>query len=96
MPGQIDRRVIRERCERLKRLDSEKRRAFYKASLGRKAEVLIEGGRDKETGSVMGHSRNYIPVGLATDPGQRGTIITVTLTGYTDKGMSGEIEKDSG
>ncbi len=94
MDGQIERSEIRQRCERLKRLDGEKRRAFYEASIGRKAAVLIEGGRDKETGGLLGHSGNYIPVALAPGSAQRGEIIEVTLTGYSDKGMTGVLRKD--
>lgn len=93
MDGHIDRREVRKRCERLKCLDLEKRRAFYEASIGRKAEVLIEGGRDKETGALLGHSRNYIPVFIAPGSAQRGEIIEVTLTGYTDKSMTGNPQK---
>ncbi|MEK6759578.1 MAG: tRNA (N(6)-L-threonylcarbamoyladenosine(37)-C(2))-methylthiotransferase MtaB [Deltaproteobacteria bacterium] len=96
MDGQIDRREVRQRCERLKCLDLEKRRAFYKASIGTKAEVLIEGGRDKETGALLGHSRNYIPVAVAPGSAQRCETIEVLLTRYTDKGMIGEPQKDIG
>lgn len=96
MNGHIDRREIKKRCERLKGLDAEKRMAFYKASVGRKAEVLIEGGRDRVTGAIIGHSGNYIPVALAPGAGQRGEMVKVTLTGYTDKGMTGEPDKGKG
>lgn len=96
MGGQIDRREIKKRCDRLKGLDAEKRAAFYKASIGRKAEVLIEGGRDRVTGAITGHSGNYIPVALAPGTGQRGEMVKVTLTGYTDKGMAGEPDKGNG
>lgn len=96
MKRQIERQEVRERSERLKILDNEKRRAFYKASVGRKAEVLIEGGRDKETGAPTGHSRNYIPVIVHPGAGQKGELIEVRLSEYTEKGMRGTPTVDIG
>ena len=52
---------MRQRCERLKVLDTAKRKTFYQGVIGKRALVLIETSRDKETGLPVGRSRNYIP-----------------------------------
>lgn len=58
---QVDAKIIKQRCEKLKVLDKIKRKRFYEKFIGKKAWVLIEASRDKETGFLKGRSRNYIP-----------------------------------
>lgn len=58
---QADAKIIKQRCEKLKALDRIKKNEFYQRFIGRKASVLIEASRDKETGLLKGKSRNYIP-----------------------------------
>lgn len=60
--GQVDARIIKLRCRRLKELDDAKRDAFYRGFAGKTAEVLVESARDKKTGLLKGRARNYIPV----------------------------------
>lgn len=59
--GQIDSRIVKGRCERIRALDKIKRKIFYEKFIGKKASVLIERSRDKETGLSAGRARNYIP-----------------------------------
>jgi len=54
--------IIKERCEKMRRLGNDKKRAFYKKFLGKTVEVLLEGKRDKATGLLKGITSNYIPV----------------------------------
>ena len=62
LPHQVDPRTKKERCEALRSLGRRKREAYHSRFLGRELEVLVEGKRDKRTGRLTGHSRNYIPV----------------------------------
>ncbi len=63
-PGPTPPPVIRARCQSLRELGAKKRRLFYGAFKGKKAKVLIESKRDRESGFLKGYSRNYIPVFL--------------------------------
>ena len=46
----------------MRRLGNLKKYAFYKKLLGKTAEILIEGKKDRETGLLKGITSNYIPV----------------------------------
>jgi threonylcarbamoyladenosine tRNA methylthiotransferase MtaB len=46
----------------LRELSGKKRSLFYGAFKGKKAQVLVESRRDRESGLLKGYSRNYIPV----------------------------------
>src|SRR3989338_3916753 len=59
--NQVDAKIVKQRCERLKVLYTAKRKTFYEGVIGKRASVLIETSRDKETGFPAGRSRNYIP-----------------------------------
>ena len=88
---QVPPKVIKERCGRLKLLDSEKREAFHGSFLGKNAEVLIETARDKKTGLLKGRARNYIQVFAGGTDGHANSIVKVLLTGCSGDGMTGEI-----
>ena len=71
------------RTELLRELGLRKKRAFFKAQVGRILEVLVE-GRDRETGLLKGLSRNYIPI-LFEGPGElKGEIVWVRVLGMKD------------
>jgi threonylcarbamoyladenosine tRNA methylthiotransferase MtaB len=61
-PDQVRGEVIKARCAALREQGDRKRGEFYRAYLGKKLAVLIEGKRDRLTGLLKGFSRNYIPV----------------------------------
>lgn len=67
LPQQVDRREIKARAERLRELGREKRLGFYRQLLGREVKVLVEERRGRETKSLKGFTRNYVPVFLAHD-----------------------------
>lgn len=54
--------VIKKRCKRMRRLGTDKRRAFYKRTIGKTAIVLVEETRDRADGRLKGLTDNYIPV----------------------------------
>ena len=60
--GAVPSAVIKARCQSLRELGARKRELFYGAFRGKKAQVLIESKRDRESGFLKGYSRNYIPV----------------------------------
>ncbi len=89
--GQVDPRVIKSRCEMLKGLDTEKRLEFYRRFVGQPAEVLVEDARDKKTGLLKGRARNYIPVAFRGGDGLKAAIAEVTLSGFSESGMTGAL-----
>jgi len=64
MPGQVPEEVKKHRAEQLRRLGTQKRRAFAEQFIGEPLRVLVEGRRDKTTGFPLGFSDNYIPVAV--------------------------------
>jgi threonylcarbamoyladenosine tRNA methylthiotransferase MtaB len=67
----VDEREIRKRAEAMRELGKEKRRAFYGQFLGQELKVLVEDRRGRGTGRWKGLSRNYIPVLLGDECGER-------------------------
>jgi threonylcarbamoyladenosine tRNA methylthiotransferase MtaB len=61
---QVPAAEIKRRCQRMRRLGADKRRAFYQRHVGQRIRVLIEGTRDRIDGSLKGLSDNYLPVHL--------------------------------
>lgn len=90
MPGKADKRVIRDRCERLREIDAMKRNAFHKSFEGRQECLLVERGRDRKTGLLKGRSRNYIQVFLEGQDGLRGELTRVRLLSAFNEGMRAE------
>jgi threonylcarbamoyladenosine tRNA methylthiotransferase MtaB len=63
LPDAVPHALIRERCDRLRRLEAETATAYHRSLLGRRLEVLVE-GESKRPGSVQGTSCRYVPVSL--------------------------------
>ena len=61
-PDQVPSKTINTRSELLRNLGKTKREQFYSSYLGKKLNVLIEEKRDRQSESLKGRSRNYIPV----------------------------------
>lgn len=64
MSGQISAQEKKDRAERLRRIDSEKRRAFAARFIGTPLTVLTEAKKDAATGFPLGFSDNYIRVAV--------------------------------
>ncbi len=58
----VDSKIIKARCEKMRRLGNEKKINFYKNFIGKKVEIIIEGKRDHSTGLLKGITSNYIPL----------------------------------
>jgi len=92
--GRVDGLVIKKRCARLRELGEKKKMSFYNSFIGKEAEVLIEGKRDKATGLHYGKTGNYINVLIEEPRGKavhENDVVTARLKGpATEKGLSGE------
>jgi threonylcarbamoyladenosine tRNA methylthiotransferase MtaB len=58
-PDQVDTKIIKQRTARLRAIGREKKQAFLKRAVGRKADVLVESRRDAATGHLIGLTGNY-------------------------------------
>lgn len=76
--------VIKKRCQRMRRLGSQKRRAFYAKSLGRQATVLVEAHRD---GQLQGLTDNYVPVRFDGPDAWRNTLRQVHVQRLAHDGL---------
>jgi threonylcarbamoyladenosine tRNA methylthiotransferase MtaB len=94
LPHQIDPRTKRARCEALRTLGRRKREAYHSRFLGRELDVLVEGKRDKRTGRLTGHSRNYIPVLIEGGKRLVNREIRVLATGLEDGKVTGRVVGD--
>jgi len=90
MPGLVESRVIKDRCEMLRELDLQKRHAFHKSFEGKIECVLVERVRDRKTGLLKGRSRNYIQVFLEGQDALRGELTRVKLLAHFGEGMNAE------
>ena len=75
----VEAKVIKERCQRLRKLSNHKREGFYRQFEGKPLEVLIETQMDESGQLYKGTSSNYIPVLVFTDGEQQNRIVTVTV-----------------
>lgn len=79
MAHQIHGKVVRERCEALRRLGREKKEEFYRRNIGREEEVLIEERVDKDTGMLRGYTKNYILTLIRGERELMGKMVKVRL-----------------
>jgi len=94
LPHQVDPRTKKARCEALRVLGKRKREAFHGRFLGRELEVLVEGKRDKRTGRLTGHSRNYVPVLIEGGNRLVNQEVRVLATGLEDGKVAGRVVGD--
>ena len=64
-PEQIDKRIKRERVERLLSLSDSIQQDIFNKSVGNTYEVLVE--KIDHSGLCEGYSRNYLPIGFYSD-----------------------------
>ena len=84
---QVPASVIKARCQRMRRLGAEKRKAFYGQSVGRHVTVLVEETRDRGDGCLKGLTDNYIPVRFHGPDEFYNTFQQVVITGLSDDGV---------
>ncbi len=71
--------VIKERCQRIRKLGQQKRLKFYRRFMGKSLPVLIETRRDGTTGLLKGISSNYLPVLVDGDDDLQNKIVDVKI-----------------
>jgi threonylcarbamoyladenosine tRNA methylthiotransferase MtaB len=87
--------VARERSRRLRALGREKRWAFHRRLVGRRAAALALEGRDPRTGLLSGLTPNYVEVAFDGPDGLARRIVTVTVTDATADRALGRLEEIS-
>jgi threonylcarbamoyladenosine tRNA methylthiotransferase MtaB len=60
--GKVPPEIIKDRCERMRKMGLAKRKNFYRKFVGKTMPLLIETKRDNATGFLKGISSNYLPV----------------------------------
>ncbi len=88
--NQIPPETIKKRRMALKRLDEEKRKAFYNRFLGQEVSVLVEETPDRMTGRLKGMTGNYIPVVLKGKTGRTNRLTPVKLIRIEGKKVLGQ------
>jgi threonylcarbamoyladenosine tRNA methylthiotransferase MtaB len=90
-PHQVDPQTKKARCKRLRALGRRKRSAFHRRFIGRELVVLVEGKRDKHTGRLTGHSRNYIPFFVEGSDDLVNQEVRVLAAGLEDGRVAGHV-----
>jgi threonylcarbamoyladenosine tRNA methylthiotransferase MtaB len=90
-PDKVAPAVIKERCEKMRRLGLIKRIHFYRQFIGKEAEILVESTRHAATGLLKGLSSNYIPVVIDADDNRINKLVTVKLTDQIDNVLTATI-----
>ncbi len=84
--------VIKQRCARLRTLDTEKRRAFVQANQGRKLQGLVQQTTDKASGFLKAVTSNYLTVLITGDDALKGKILDLIYAQCDSKSnLIGEI-----
>jgi threonylcarbamoyladenosine tRNA methylthiotransferase MtaB len=78
-PDQVSTEVIKDRCEKIRRLGQKKRLQFYRKHVGNTVSVLIETKRDRAAGLLKGISPNYLPVFIDGNDDLKNKIIDVKI-----------------
>ena len=76
-------KVIKQRCERIRRLGADKRKMFYQKFRGQILDVLIEETTDRRTGSLKGVTSNYLPVLIDAPEEHMNTLVAVKIDKVT-------------
>lgn len=88
MENQVEENTKNIRSEKMIETGKILKKEFFEKYIGKTMTVLIE--RETEQGTFEGHTSNFIQV-YAKGNGSEGKLVDVTLTGYEDEFMTGEI-----
>ena len=89
MENQISPDIKEKRSKAVIKLSQEKEDNFKKSYLNKTMDVLIE--TQMEDGFFMGHTSNYLPVFVKSDKNIKDSIVSVTVTDYKNKKLTGKI-----
>jgi len=96
LPDQVDESIKKERGKILRDMGKKKRMEFNKRFIGKTLSVLVENGKDRETGFLKGFSDNYIPVLIpVSNVSMNNHIVTVRAESLTGGKILGRKPIDS-
>lgn len=78
----VPQRIVKKRCEALRKMGEEKRKHFYGGRIGTRTKVLVETTRDKHTGMPKGTSGNYLPVTVLAEGLKENSLVEVEIEGF--------------
>jgi threonylcarbamoyladenosine tRNA methylthiotransferase MtaB len=87
MEDNLSKELLKERCDKLRKLGEEKRINFITKFSNRDMDVLIERTRDSKTGLLKGITTNYINVFFDGDDKYRNSLQRLKLVFNDDKGI---------
>jgi threonylcarbamoyladenosine tRNA methylthiotransferase MtaB len=79
LSDKVDVGIIKDRCERMRRLGRDKRMKFYQEFMGQVLPILIETEREASTNLLKGISSNYLPVLIDAGDKLRNKIVDVKI-----------------
>jgi len=91
MHNQVSDDVKKLRAERIKKLAKQKNIEFKHSLKDTVQEVLVEKSRDKRTGFLKGHTKNYVSVQIDGNDEYRNQIVKVKITDITESGVNAVI-----
>jgi threonylcarbamoyladenosine tRNA methylthiotransferase MtaB len=90
LAGQVDAKIINQRCLKLDKISRQCRDEFMRDFVGKKTSILIEGISKNESGYLEGLTDNYLKVRLLFKPGLRNKIVRARLRNITGDTFTGE------
>jgi threonylcarbamoyladenosine tRNA methylthiotransferase MtaB len=88
-PEQIDHKMVKERTFLLRRLDKQKRNAFWSRQIGESFQVLTEGWDPGEKNVIRGLSDNYVRFRFSSTKKSTNEMVKILATEVTQKGING-------
>ncbi|MFQ5750809.1 MAG: tRNA (N(6)-L-threonylcarbamoyladenosine(37)-C(2))-methylthiotransferase MtaB [bacterium] len=85
MESKISYHLKKERSQILRKLSSQKRRAFYKQQIGKTVSVLME--EKNASGYFQGFTSNYVKVGTATNADLTNQFVNIILHEVSNRNM---------
>ena len=94
LPGKVDGRIVKDRCEQMRVLGHKKRMEFYRKFLGQELPILIETKREASTNLLKGISSNYLPVLIEAGDELKNKIIDVKIQKLESMKLFGNLDTD--
>ena len=79
LPDRVDAQIVKDRCERIRKLGKEKRLSFYREFIGQVLPILVETDREASTNFLKGISSNYLPVLIEAGDKLKNKIVDVKI-----------------
>jgi threonylcarbamoyladenosine tRNA methylthiotransferase MtaB len=90
-PNRVPTEIVKKRCERMRRLGTKKRMAFYRNHIGQTVTLLCETQRDSRIGLLKGISSNYLPVWVDAGDDRRNQLVDARIENLTAQGLFGSL-----